>query len=88
MDILEINKVNQSFEKIQPVLESVQEVEGGLKFDPSIGGLVLTGSIIQHFHAQKSIYFRSKTSLSKILYLFFRMLCLYPQLHVMSKRNL
>lgn len=35
-----INKVNRSLKKIQTVLDSVQGVEGGLKFDPTTGGLV------------------------------------------------
>ncbi|GAV73535.1 PB1 domain-containing protein/RWP-RK domain-containing protein [Cephalotus follicularis] len=42
-----INKVNRSLRKIQTVLDSVQGVEGGLKFDPTIGGVVAAGSIIQ-----------------------------------------
>ncbi|MCD9640167.1 hypothetical protein HAX54_025311 [Datura stramonium] len=55
-----INKVNRSLKKIQTVLESVQGVEGGLKFDPATGGLVPAGSIIQDFDAQKSIFFPFK----------------------------
>ncbi|KAL3354127.1 hypothetical protein AABB24_018663 [Solanum stoloniferum] len=55
-----INKVNRSLKKIQTVLESVQGVEGGLKFDPATGGLVPAGSIIQDFNAQKSIFFPFK----------------------------
>ncbi|KAK9159631.1 hypothetical protein Syun_005972 [Stephania yunnanensis] len=35
-----INKVNRSLRKIQTVIESVQGVEGGLRFDPITGGLV------------------------------------------------
>nr|GMD57205.1 protein NLP9-like [Ipomoea batatas] len=42
-----INKVSRSLKKIQTVLESVQGVEGGLKFDPTTGGLLAAGSIIQ-----------------------------------------
>ncbi|KAH9727396.1 protein NLP8 [Citrus sinensis] len=49
-----INKVNRSLKKIQTVLNSVQGVEGGLKFDPTTGGFVAAGSIIQEFDAQKS----------------------------------
>ncbi|XP_057779362.1 protein NLP9-like isoform X1 [Salvia miltiorrhiza] len=48
-----INKVNRSLRKIQSVLDSVQGVEGGLKFDPAIGGLVPAGPIIQEFDARK-----------------------------------
>ncbi|KAK6776195.1 hypothetical protein RDI58_027196 [Solanum bulbocastanum] len=55
-----INKVNRSLKKIRTVLESVQGVEGGLKFDPATGGLVPAGSIIQDFDAQKSIFFPFK----------------------------
>ncbi|CAL5211601.1 unnamed protein product [Lathyrus oleraceus] len=42
-----INKVNRSLKKIQTVLDSVQGVEGVLKFDPHTGGFVAGGSIIQ-----------------------------------------
>ena len=55
-----INKVNRSLKKIQTVLESVQGVEGGLKFDPASGGLVPAGSITQDFDAQRSIFFPFK----------------------------
>lgn len=55
-----INKVNRSLRKIQTVLDSVQGVEGGLKYDPTTGGFVATGSIIQEFDAQKSLYFPEK----------------------------
>lgn len=48
-----INKVNRSLKKIQTVLNSVQGVEGGLKFDPNTGGFVAAGSI-QEFDAQKN----------------------------------
>ncbi|XP_011073897.1 protein NLP9 [Sesamum indicum] len=49
-----INKVNRSLKKIQSVLDSVQGVEGGLKFDPTMGGLVAAGSIIQQFDSRTS----------------------------------
>ncbi|KAL5152403.1 Protein NLP8 [Glycine soja] len=49
-----INKVNRSLKKIQTVLDSVQGVEGGLKFDPSMGAFVAGGSIIQEIDAHKS----------------------------------
>ncbi|KAJ0078663.1 hypothetical protein Patl1_22412 [Pistacia atlantica] len=52
-----INKVNRSLKKIQTVLDSVQGVEGGLKFDPTTGGFVAAGSIIQEFDAPKKILF-------------------------------
>lgn len=48
-----INKVNRSLRKIQSVLDSVQGVEGGLKFDPTTKGFVAAGSIIQEFDAGK-----------------------------------
>lgn len=50
-----INKVNRSLRKIQSVLDSVQGVEGGLKFDPAIGGLVPAGPIVQEFDTPKRI---------------------------------
>uniref|UniRef100_A0A7N0TKC7 Uncharacterized protein n=1 Tax=Kalanchoe fedtschenkoi TaxID=63787 RepID=A0A7N0TKC7_KALFE len=42
-----INKVNRSLRKLQTVLDSVQGVEGGLKFDPTTGGLVPARSLVQ-----------------------------------------
>ncbi|XP_004289276.1 PREDICTED: protein NLP8-like [Fragaria vesca subsp. vesca] len=55
-----INKVNRSLKKIQTVLDSVQGVEGGLKYDPTTGGFVATGSIIQEFDAQQNLFFPEK----------------------------
>ncbi|KDP43908.1 hypothetical protein JCGZ_20918 [Jatropha curcas] len=55
-----INKVNRSLRKIQTVLDSVQGVEGGLKFDPTTGGFVAAGSIIQDSDHQKSFAFHDK----------------------------
>ncbi|XP_076931635.1 protein NLP8-like isoform X1 [Bidens hawaiensis] len=48
-----INKVNRSLQKIQTVLDSVQGVEGGLKFDPTTCGLVAATGIIQDLDPQK-----------------------------------
>ncbi|XP_044466431.1 protein NLP9 isoform X2 [Mangifera indica] len=56
-----INKVNRSLRKIQTVLDSVQGVEGGLKFDPTTGGFVAAGSIIQEFDARKKFLFPVKS---------------------------
>ncbi|KAF7805330.1 protein NLP8-like [Senna tora] len=56
-----INKVNRSLKKIQTVLDSVQGVEGGLKFDPSTGGFVAGGSITQEFDAHGNILFPEKS---------------------------
>lgn len=42
-----INKVSRSLKKIQSVLDSVEGVEGGLRFDPTTGGVVAAGSILQ-----------------------------------------
>ncbi|XP_027166952.1 protein NLP9-like isoform X1 [Coffea eugenioides] len=50
-----INKVNRSLKKIQSVLDSVQGVEGGLKFDPATGGLLAGGSVIQDFDTRKGM---------------------------------
>ncbi|XP_044474193.1 protein NLP9-like [Mangifera indica] len=55
-----INKVNRSLRKIQTVLDSVQGVEGGLKFDPTTGGFVAAGSIIQESDARKNFLFPDK----------------------------
>ncbi|PSS34940.1 hypothetical protein CEY00_Acc02149 [Actinidia chinensis var. chinensis] len=57
-----INKVNRSLRKIQTVLDSVQGVEGGLKFDPTTGGLVAAGSIIQEFDTGGTILFPNKNA--------------------------
>jgi hypothetical protein len=56
-----INKVNRSLRKIQTVLDSVQGVEGGLKFDPTTGDLVAAGansggSIIPDFDTDTSFF--------------------------------
>ncbi|KZV34829.1 hypothetical protein F511_00731 [Dorcoceras hygrometricum] len=50
-----INKVNRSLRKIQSVIDSVEGVEGGLKFDPTTGELVATASILQEFDPRKSV---------------------------------
>ncbi|KAK6930511.1 PB1 domain [Dillenia turbinata] len=55
-----INKVNRSLKKIQTVLDSVQGVEGGLKFDPITGEMVAAGSIIQDFDACKAVFFAGR----------------------------
>ncbi|CAH8310440.1 unnamed protein product [Eruca vesicaria subsp. sativa] len=50
-----INKVNRSLRKIQTVLDSVQGVEGGLKFDSVTGEFVAVGSLIHELDTQKSL---------------------------------
>ncbi|KAG4988470.1 hypothetical protein AAZX31_11G122900 [Glycine max] len=57
-----INKVNRSLKKIQTVLDSVQGVEGGLKFDPYTGGFIAGGSIMQETEAHKYLVFPEKSS--------------------------
>ncbi|ESW03917.1 hypothetical protein PHAVU_011G052100 [Phaseolus vulgaris] len=57
-----INKVNRSLKKIQTVLDSVQGVEGGLKFDPYTGGLIAGGSIMQEIDTHKYILFPEKSA--------------------------
>ncbi|KAG2727716.1 hypothetical protein I3843_01G165600 [Carya illinoinensis] len=52
-----INKVNRSLRKIQTVLDSVQGVEGGLKFDPTTGEFVASGSTAQESDSQKGLLF-------------------------------
>ncbi|XP_030528006.1 protein NLP8 [Rhodamnia argentea] len=51
-----INKVNRSLKKIQTVLDSVQGVEGRLKFDPNTGGFVASGSMIEEFDARNNSF--------------------------------
>lgn len=53
--------MNRSLKKIQTVLDSVQGVEGGLKFDPSTGGFVAGGSIIQEFDVHSNMLFPEKS---------------------------
>ncbi|GMH08698.1 hypothetical protein Nepgr_010538 [Nepenthes gracilis] len=55
-----INKVNRSLKKIKTVLDSVQGVEGGLKFDPTTGELLAGGSIIQEFDSRKNFFLPTK----------------------------
>ncbi|XP_039043406.1 protein NLP8-like [Hibiscus syriacus] len=52
-----ISKVNRSLRKIQTVLDSVQGVEGGLKFDPATGGFIAAGTVIQEVDNQKALVF-------------------------------
>ena len=47
--------MNRSLKKIQSVLDSVQGVEGGLKFDPATGGLLAGGSVIQDFDTRQGM---------------------------------
>ncbi|KAK4805057.1 hypothetical protein SAY86_004874 [Trapa natans] len=56
-----INKVNRSLQKIQTVLDSVQGVEGGLKFNPSTGEIVAVVSIPQEANSQKNFLFPDKS---------------------------
>ncbi|KAL9241886.1 hypothetical protein vseg_015946 [Gypsophila vaccaria] len=60
-----INKVNRLLRKIQTVLDSVEGVKGGLKFDPTTGELVAAGSVIQEFDPCKSIFMPSKNIAGK-----------------------
>lgn len=55
-----INKVNRSLKKIQSVLDSVEGVEGGLKFDRSMGTLLAVGPIIQEFDSRKTALLSGK----------------------------
>lgn len=55
-----INKVNRSLRKIQTVLDSVEGVDGGLKFDPTTGEFVATDSVIQESDSQKGLLFPDK----------------------------
>lgn len=55
-----INKVNRSLRKIQTVLDSVQGVEGGLKFDPITGEFVASGSTTQESDSQNGLLFHDK----------------------------
>lgn len=50
-----INKVNRSLKKIQTVLDSVQGVEGGLKFDPISGEFVAAGPHMQELCCRENL---------------------------------
>ncbi|CAJ1955506.1 unnamed protein product [Sphenostylis stenocarpa] len=56
-----IKKVSRSLKKIQTLLDSVRGVEGGLKFDPSMGAFVVARSTIQEIDAYKSLQFSEKS---------------------------
>ncbi|KAL8151470.1 hypothetical protein V2J09_021278 [Rumex salicifolius] len=60
-----INKVNRSLRKIQTVLDSVQGVEGGLKFDPTTCEIVTTGSVTPELGPHKSLIVGRTTELPK-----------------------
>ncbi|XP_075523715.1 protein NLP9 [Primulina tabacum] len=60
-----INKVNRSLRKIQSVIDSVEGVEGGLKFDPTTGEIVATGSILQEFDPKKGVVLPYNNPLAK-----------------------
>ncbi|KAK8510434.1 hypothetical protein V6N13_100455 [Hibiscus sabdariffa] len=62
-----INKVNRSLKKLQTVLDSVQGVEGGLKFDPSAGGFIAVGTIMQEVDTQKTPVLSNKNLPVQIL---------------------
>lgn len=48
--------------KIQTVLDSVQGVEGGLKFDPSMGAFVAGGTTIQEIDESKNLLIPEKST--------------------------
>jgi hypothetical protein len=54
--------VNRSLKKIQTVLDSVEGVEGGLKFDPSVGAFVTKGTTIQEIDENRSLLFPEKST--------------------------
>ncbi|KAI3980458.1 hypothetical protein MKX01_038630 [Papaver californicum] len=51
-----INKVNRSLRKIKTVIDSVQGVEGELKFDPITGGLVAAATLTPDRDAHNNIF--------------------------------
>ncbi|KAK8515983.1 hypothetical protein V6N12_066821 [Hibiscus sabdariffa] len=61
-----INKVNRSLRKIQTVLDSVQGVEGGLKFDPATGGFIAAGTVIQEVDTHKELIFSNNNPFTQI----------------------
>uniref|UniRef100_A0A2P2PIB6 Transcription factor n=1 Tax=Rhizophora mucronata TaxID=61149 RepID=A0A2P2PIB6_RHIMU len=61
-----LNKVNRSLRKIQTVLDSVQGVERGLKYDPAAGGFVTAAATIQDLDPQKTYLQLEKNLPAKI----------------------
>ncbi|KAG9444668.1 hypothetical protein H6P81_016008 [Aristolochia fimbriata] len=59
-----INKVNRSLRKIQTVMESVQGVEGALKYDPVTGSLVATTSVTPSHETNNSVSYETNNSVS------------------------
>nr|DAD25183.1 TPA_asm: hypothetical protein HUJ06_026647 [Nelumbo nucifera] len=55
-----INKVNRSLRKIQTVIDSVQGVQGGLKFDPITGEFVAAAPIVQDLEARTNMFSANK----------------------------
>ncbi|XP_043706218.1 protein NLP9-like isoform X2 [Telopea speciosissima] len=62
-----INKVNRSLRKIQTVIDSVQGVEGGIKFDPITGELVAATSVIQDLEARNYMFSHNKIQATRNL---------------------
>ncbi|KAL1226341.1 Protein NLP9 [Cardamine amara subsp. amara] len=61
-----INKVNRSLRKIQTVLDSVQGVQGGLKFDSVTGEFVALGPFIQEFDTHhENAFVRSRSDMDE-----------------------
>lgn len=60
-----INKVNRSLRKIKIVMESVQGVEGTLKYDPVSGSLVTAASVVQDTVSQISTALKNAKSLTQ-----------------------
>ncbi|CAN1248006.1 Protein NLP8 [Linum perenne] len=60
-----INKVNRSLRKIQTVLDSVQGVEGGLKYDPGTGGFMAAGAMMDEFDSDERTLFPNKNILAQ-----------------------
>ncbi|CAL1365910.1 unnamed protein product [Linum trigynum] len=60
-----INKVNRSLKKIQTVLDSVQGVEGGFKFDPSIGGFTAGGPTLDELDTETPFHIHHPEQLAE-----------------------
>lgn len=61
-----INKVSRSLKKIQSVLDSVEGVGGGLRFDPTTGGVVAASSLLQALD-HRNIVLPSKTPITSCM---------------------
>ncbi|CAN1248004.1 Protein NLP9 [Linum perenne] len=82
-----INKVNRSLRKIQTVLDSVQGVEGGLKYDPGTGGFMAAGAMMDEFDSDERTLFPNKNILAQHSEPFIECVASVPPIHRVEGSN-